>query len=204
MKLFSIASVGLAVVSGAELDNKINKAQNKCTTFMNTALTCVPPGDKTGKYQFRMNKVMFDAKHHLSVGKCEPVQDGGDGGQYARKRRNADDDAEWAALMDEINNSPQGRSNGRATDKQVDKMDALCRRFLLNVFNDASLKDCGKLGAWKKRATHLADDLGRMKMVCRNMEEEYPEGGDPYAPDGGDGGNGGDPYAPETTDKPGY
>ena len=77
---------------------------------------------------------------------------------------------------------------------QLEKLEGLCRKFVVAALNDDSLNECQKLGAWQARANHLLDDLVAMKNVCIKMndEAESTEGGEYAGGAGnGDGGNGG-------------
>jgi len=178
------------------LDKKIENAQTKCGVFMEKALVCEPPSEKIGKYTFRLDKVLLDAKHHLKVGKCDPMMDGGYGqGGYRRRRETLDElNAEFDAVMAEIAENDDDAFTGKqygsqASQGQLNKLQGLCERFIKQVFNDDSLADCPKLGAWQNRSSALFADMVAMKNVCLKQAEEAAMGG------GDQGGNGGGQYA---------
>merc|ERR1719168_486720 len=81
----------------------------------------------------------------------------------------------------------------QASQGQLNKLQGLCERFIKQVFNDDSLADCPKLGAWQNRSSALFADMVAMKNVCLKQAEEEAMGGDdsPYA--GGDKPSGGKP-----------
>merc|ERR1719210_840206 len=171
------------------LDKKIENAQTKCGVFMEKALVCEPPSEKIGKYTFRLDKVLLDAKHHLKVGKCDPMMEGGYGqGGYRRRRETLDElNAEFDAVMAEIAENDDDAFTGKqygsqASQGQLNKLQGLCERFIKQVFNDDSLADCPKLGAWQNRSSALFADMVAMKNVCLKQAEEEAAGG--YA--GGD------------------
>jgi len=190
------------------LDKKIENAQTKCGVFMEKALVCEPPSEKIGKYTFRLDKVLLDAKHHLKVGKCDPMMDGGYGqGGYRRRRETLDElNAEFDAVMAEIAENDDDAFTGKqygsqASQGQLNKLQGLCERFIKQVFNDDSLADCPKLGAWQNRSSALFADMVAMKNVCLKQAEEAAMGGD----QGGNGGQyaGGDkPNKPAPTQAP--
>ena len=131
----------------------------------------------------------MDAKHHLVVGKCDEAPPAVDY-PYRRRRETTDElEAEFAALQAQIdsNDSFTGKNKygQMASAGQLNKLEGLCRKFVNAAFNDDSLADCNKLGAWKNRANQLLDDLVKMKNVCIKQAEEAaaaPGGGGYNAP----------------------
>merc|ERR1712139_595916 len=146
MKIFATLAAFALAQDGPDgramsLNKKIENAQNKCSVYMSKAYSCAPPSEKIGKYTFRLDKVLLDAKHHLKVGKCD-VGGGYEGGI-------------------------QGKNYGSsASQGQLTKLEGLCEKFINAVFNDNSLADCPKLGAWKNRSSAIFEDLVLMKNVC--------------------------------------
>merc|ERR1712110_784142 len=139
------------------------------------------PSGKISKYTFRLNKVMYDAVHHYNIGKCTPRN--ADSGSPYRKRRQADLDAEFDAIQAEMDDEFEGKATyGGSTPKpsQVNKLDNLCRKFMATVWNDPTLQDCPKLGAWENRSKALLDDLTAMKNVCMNGKGSDQQGDGPY------------------------
>merc|ERR1712176_1127521 len=109
MKLFALLTAVLAqdgpgVGDGRamSLQKKIDNAQTKCAFYMNKAMVCHPPSGKIGKYTYRFDKVLLDAKHHLVVGKCDEAPPAVD--YPSRRRRETTDEleAEFAALQAQI------------------------------------------------------------------------------------------------------
>jgi len=187
MKISALfATIALAQDERAmSLDKKIENAQTKCGVFMEKALVCEPPSEKIGKYTFRLDKVLLDAKHHLKVGKCDPMMEGGYGqGGYRRRRETLDElNAEFDAVMAEIAENDDDAFTGKqygsqASQGQLNKLQGLCERFIKQVFNDDSLADCPKLGAWQNRSSALFADMVAMKNVCLKQAEEAAAGGD--------------------------
>jgi len=220
MKIFALlATVAFAEEEGRamSLDKKIENAQNKCSVYMEKAMVCEPPSTKIGKYSFRLDKVLLDAKHHLKVGKCDP-----EGAYSPYRRRREDEDTmesleqEFNDVMEEINASDDDQFAGKqygsaASQGQLNKLEGLCQRFINQVFNDGSLADCAKLGSWKNRSAHIFKDLVLMKNVCLKQAEEadMPDnsyGGGNGGGNGGGGNNGGN-YGggkPKPTKAPAY
>merc|ERR1711981_861803 len=178
------------------LNKKIENAQNKCSVYMSKAYSCAPPSEKIGKYTYRFDKVLLDAKHHLKVGKCdeaEPVY------PYRRRRETDEElETEFAALISEMSEGFQGKNQygAMASSGQLNKLEGLCRKFVNAALNDDSLDECKKLGAWKNRANQLLDDLRLMKNVCIKQAEEAANGG------GGGGDSGGAYPKPTNAPKP--
>jgi len=207
MKISALfATIALAQDERAmSLDKKIENAQSRCGTFMEKALVCEPPSEKIGKYTFRLDKVLLDAKHHLKVGKCDPMADGAYGGGYRRRRETLDElNAEFDAVMAEIAENDDDAFSGKqygsqASQGQLNKLQGLCERFIKQVFNDDSLADCPKLGAWQNRSSALFADMVAMKNVCLKQAEEAAAGGDMG---GNGGGNNGGAYAGDKPSKP--
>jgi len=202
MKISALfATIALAQDERAmSLDKKIENAQTKCGVFMEKALVCEPPSEKIGKYTFRLDKVLLDAKHHLKVGKCDPMMEGGYGqGGYRRRRETLDElNAEFDAVMAEIAENDDDAFTGKqygsqASQGQLNKLQGLCERFIKQVFNDDSLADCPKLGAWQNRSSALFADMVAMKNVCLKQAEEAAMGGDDNQYAGGDKPSGGKP-----------
>merc|ERR1711990_1372178 len=172
MKIFATLAAFALAQDGPDgramsLNKKIENAQNKCSVYMSKAYSCAPPSEKIGKYTFRLDKVLLDAKHHLKVGKCD-VGGGYGGGNYRRKRETQEElEAEFDAVMAEINSNEggfQGKNYGSsASQGQLTKLEGLCEKFINAVFNDDSLADCPKLGAWKNRSSAIFEDLVLMK-----------------------------------------
>lgn len=184
------------------LDRKIENAQSKCAVYMGKAMTCEPPSEKIGKYTFRLDKVLLDAKHHLNTGKCDPDMGDGYGGPAYRKRRETVDDlnAEFDALMQEMAENDDDAFTGKqygspASQNQLKKLEGLCQKFIDQVFNDDSLADCKKLGAWTRRANGLMKDLVAMKNVCLKQAEDAMN-------NDGMGGYPSKPAKPEKPEKP--
>merc|ERR1711990_495338 len=113
MKIFATLAAFALAQDGPDgramsLNKKIENAQNKCSVYMSKAYSCAPPSEKIGKYTFRLDKVLLDAKHHLKVGKCD-VGGGYGGGNYRRKRETQEElEAEFDAVMAEINSNEGG------------------------------------------------------------------------------------------------
>merc|ERR1712139_219440 len=195
MKIFATLAAFALAQDGPDgramsLNKKIENAQNKCSVYMSKAYSCAPPSEKIGKYTFRLDKVLLDAKHHLKVGKCD-VGGGYGGGNYRRKRETQEElEAEFDAVMAEINSNEggfQGKNYGSsASQGQLTKLEGLCEKFINAVFNDDSLADCPKLGAWKNRSSAIFEDLVLMKNVCIKQAQEGDNSGG-----GGGGYNGG-------------
>jgi hypothetical protein len=204
MKISALfATIALAQDERAmSLDKKIENAQNKCGVFMDKALVCEPPSEKIGKYTFRLDKVLLDAKHHLKVGKCDPMMDGGYAGGYRRRRETLDElNAEFDAVMEEIAQNDDDAFTGKqygssASQGQLNKLQGLCERFIKQVFNDDSLADCPKLGAWQNRSSALFADMVAMKNVCLKQADEAA------AADAGGAAAGGGAYAGDKPSKP--
>merc|ERR1719150_324783 len=123
------------------------------------------------------------------------MMDGGYGqGGYRRRRETLDElNAEFDAVMAEIAENDDDAFTGKqygsqASQGQLNKLQGLCERFIKQVFNDDSLADCPKLGAWQNRSSALFADMVAMKNVCLKQAEEAAMGGD-------QGGNGGGQYA---------
>merc|ERR1712147_242309 len=159
MKLATLfATVALAQDSigdgrAMSLQKKIDNAGETCSVYMEKAMVCAP--DKIGKYNFRLEKVLKDAQHHLKVGKCDVDSGYGNGGYRRRRDTEEELEAEFAALMDEIDSDDgfSGKNYGSAANQsQVNKLESLCSKFINLALADDSLATCGKLGAWQKRA----------------------------------------------------
>merc|ERR1712110_6593 len=198
MKIFALLAASVVAQDGPgearamSLDKKIDNAQTKCSYYMNKAMVCHPPSSKIGKYTYRFDKVLLDAKHHLKVGKCADDAPAYGGSSY-RKRRETDEEleAEFAALVSEMDDGFEGKNKygGMASSNQLNKLEGLCRKFVNAALNDDSLTECGKLGAWQKRANQLLDDLVLMKNVCLKQAAEADDDNS---------------YAPTTTPAPTY
>merc|ERR1712176_1342254 len=137
-------------------------------------------------YNFRLEKVLKDAQHHLKVGKCDEK---GYGGYDGYRRRRSDEESEeleneFDTVMQEIADSGfTGKQYGSsANQSQLKKLESLCEKFINVVFKDESLQNCGKLGAWKNRSSQIFDDLVAMKNVYIKQAQE------PESPNGGGGG----------------
>jgi len=179
MKIAALfATVALAQDMGdgraMSLQKKIDNAGKKCSVYMEKAMVCDPPAGKIGKYNYRLEKVLKDAQHHLKVGKCDV--DSGYGGGYRRRRDTEEElEAEFAQLMEEIDSDDgfSGKQYGSAANQsQVNKLESLCSKFINLALADDSLATCGKLGAWQKRADQIFGDLVAMKNVCIKQAQE--------------------------------
>jgi len=178
MKIAALfATVALAQDMGGRamsLQKKIDNAGKKCSVYMEKAMVCDPPAGKIGKYNYRLEKVLKDAQHHLKVGKCDV--DSGYGGGYRRRRDTEEElEAEFAQLMEEIDSDDgfSGKQYGSAANQsQVNKLESLCSKFINLALADDSLATCGKLGAWQKRADQVFGDLVAMKNVCIKQAQE--------------------------------
>merc|ERR1719436_1567981 len=121
--------------------------------------------------------------------------DGGYGqGAYRRRRETTEElEAEFDALMVEIESNDDdgfaGKQYGsQANQGQLNKLQGLCERFIKQVFDDGSLADCPKLGAWRNRSAALFADMIAMKNVCLKQAEEGADdsqygGGKPENPE---------------------
>merc|ERR1711920_287536 len=159
-----------------QLVNRIEKAVTKCMVYMEKSLTCDPPASKISKYTHRLSAVFLDTVHHLNVGKCEPRSAGG----YTayRKRRSDDDlDAEFDALMNEVEDEGFTGKQKKVTQQQLNKFAKLCNQSTDAVLDSDELADCNKLGAWKNRAAHLLNDINIMRNVCKNQDAAKPSMG---------------------------
>lgn len=190
MKLAALfATIALAQEEGdgraMSLQKKIDNAGKKCSVYMEKAMVCEPPSSKIGKYNFRLEKVLKDAQHHLKVGKCDEK---GYGGYDGYRRRRSDEESEeleneFDTVMQEIADSGfTGKQYGSsANQSQLKKLESLCEKFIGVVFKDESLQNCGKLGAWQNRSSQIFDDLVAMKNVCikqaENPEPQNNNGG---------------------------
>lgn len=76
--------------------------------------------------------------------------------------------------------SGKGYGGSGASQGQVDKLESLCSKFINLVFADDSLANCGKLGAWQKRADQLFGDMVAMKNVCLKADQEDSQQGGGY------------------------
>ena len=126
---------------------------------------------------------MYDAVHHYNVGKCSPKSGGGyPSGPYRRRRQAEEEEleSEFAALKAEMDADFDGKATyGGSTPKQsqVNKLEGLCRKFMATVWNDPTIQDCPKLGAWENRSRGLLDDMAAMKNVCQNNKGADQNGG---------------------------
>lgn len=50
--------------------------------------------------------------------------------------------------------------------KTLNRLEAVCKKFVDAFFEIPELAQCGKFGAWKKRANHLLNDMTAMKNIC--------------------------------------
>jgi hypothetical protein len=72
----------------------------------------------------------------------------------------------------------QGKNYGSpASQGQLTKLEGLCEKFINSVFNDDSLADCPKLGAWQNRSAAIFEDLVLMKKVCIKQASQPDQGG---------------------------
>jgi len=116
MKLANLfATVALAQESTGDgramsLQKKIDNAGKKCSVYMEKAMVCEPPAGKIGKYNYRLEKVLRDAQHHLNVGKCDADSGYGNGGYRRRRDTEEELEAEFAQLMEEIDSDVDGFS----------------------------------------------------------------------------------------------
>ena len=113
---------------------------------------------------------MYDAVHHVNIGKCAPRD--ADGYAY-RKRRQADesDEEQFNDIISELDSGFDGKGYGKGNPPKpnlLNKLDSLCRKFMATVWNAQEVKDCPKLGAWENRSKGLLDDLTAMKNICMN------------------------------------
>jgi GTPase involved in cell partitioning and DNA repair len=137
---------------------------------------------------------MYDAVHHQNIGKCSVSDSYGYAGTNYRKRRQADElDAEFEQVRSEMDADFAGKAySGTPKPTAVNKLEALCRKYIGLVWNDPSLADCPKLGAWENRSDALLDDLTAMKNICLNDKG------------GSFGGGGNSGYDSETIEEPSY
>ncbi|CAG5105697.1 Oidioi.mRNA.OKI2018_I69.chr1.g2371.t1.cds [Oikopleura dioica] len=172
MKFFNAVVLALAQAQdfeekGLSLQKKVDNVMSKCYTFMEKSMTCQPPSGKLGKYQYRISKLVNDAVWHYNEGKCDPRS----AGYGYRKRRQADLDAEFDAIMAEIeDNDFDGKGYGYPSTplKYLNKLEAVCEKSFKALYNAPELQDCPKLGAWENRSEELLADLTAMKKVCAN------------------------------------
>ena len=112
-------------------------------------------------------QLVNDAVWHYNEGKCDPRSSG-----YGyRKRRQADLDAEFDAIMAEIDdNEFAGKGYGYPSTplKFLNKLEAVCQKSFKALYNASELADCPKLGAWENRSEEILADLTAMKKVCAN------------------------------------
>ena len=123
---------------------------------------------------------MYDAVHHYNIGKCSPKSAEYGGSSY-RKRRQADMESEFDAIRSEMEDDFEGKASyGGSTPKPslVNKLDTLCRKFMATVWNDPTIQDCPKLGAWENRSKALLDDMTAMKNICMNNKGSDQQDGD--------------------------
>merc|ERR1712039_37820 len=184
LKIFTLMSMtaaqedgpGLEDTRGADvtaefLATRIARVEEKCSFFMSKALTCVPPEEKQSKYNFRISKVLNDVMWHREVGKCLAKSADADMITYRRRRDDdsTEEDPELASSEEEFNAIYADQKNVRASEipiKTLDRLESVCRKFVDAFFEIDTLKDCGKFGAWKRRADHLLDDMTAMKNIC--------------------------------------
>merc|ERR1719281_1915695 len=91
--------------------------------------------------QKKIDKVLLDAKHHLSVGKCTDVPDVAY--PYRRRRETEEElEAEFAALVSEMDDGFEGKSQygQMPSNAQLTKLEGLCRKFVNAALNDDSLE----------------------------------------------------------------
>jgi len=55
--------------------------------------------------------------------------------------------------------------------KVMTKLEAKCRQQTIDLFDGNLLQSCKKVNGWKKRISHLLDDLTRMKKTC--IKQDY-------------------------------
>lgn len=131
---------------------------------------------------------MYDAVHHYNIGKC--TKDVAAPMAGYRKRRQADDleslyESQFNQIRSEMDDEFEGKATyGGSTPKAslVNKLEGLCRKFMATVWNDPTIQDCPKLGAWENRSQALLDDMTAMKNICMNSKgadqvENGPYGG---------------------------
>ena len=111
MKLsFCFVSFSAFAVAQKPLVEQVALAESKCTYFMEKAFDCDPPKSKIGKYQFRIKKILRDAVHHQSKGKCVEKK--------KRVRRDVFDDLEAEFVQIEQELESDGFS-GKTSDRKV-------------------------------------------------------------------------------------
>merc|ERR1712136_406061 len=136
------------VLTPEYLQERIDKVEEKCALFMDKALTCVPPEEKKSKYNFRISKVLNDAKWHQEKGK--------------NSEKSLDKlETEFSDI-----NSDAATRGSEIPVKTLNRLEAVCKKFVDAFFEIPELAQCGKFGAWKKRANHLLNDMTAMKNIC--------------------------------------
>ena len=113
---------------------------------------------------------MYDAVHHVNIGKCAPKDDSS---YLYRKRRQADqsDEEQFDSIISELDSGFDGKGYGGGNAPKpnlLNKLDTLCRKFMATVWNAQEVQDCPKLGAWENRSKGLLDDMTAMKNICMN------------------------------------
>merc|ERR1712130_147274 len=170
------------------LFHKMHSAVDKCMFYMEKALVCSPPVRKIGeetlesnilsrlwylkgktvkKYTHRLSQVFLDAIHHFSRGKCPTIRiDNGKDESLNLQFFKAE--ALYRNTLAELNQMGMRKSAvSQITPNLIDKLEMVCHSETMKILNSNELRNCGKSGAWKRRAKHLLGDLVIMKNVCK-------------------------------------
>ena len=73
-------------------------------------------------------QVLLDAKHHLSVGRCEPRDQIGEMTGY-RKRRDAEDEAAFQEIVAQLEIEGKSTYGAMASPQQLDKLEGKVGNF---------------------------------------------------------------------------
>ena len=63
-------------------------------------------------------------------------------------------------------NDDEGASGRGSDKKRVIRLESQCRTKYMDILKADALKNCRKLGSWRKRANHLINDLKVMRRSC--------------------------------------
>ena len=134
------------------------------------------------QYNHRLGAIFFDAIHHEQVGKCslrsrrevnststnlEPLNLPNPMAEIEKSVANFDKVIENEEPVETLYEyyDDQGAS-GRGDKRKVVRLESQCRTKYMDILKSDALKNCRKLGSWRKRANHLINDLKVMRRSC--------------------------------------
>jgi len=171
-----ISLLGLALGLGLHkevnytiVNRKVRNAMKKCNYFMEEAFECDPAKQKINKYKHRLHRVLSDSVHHLKKGKCNVNKKNIIQYDFLNQTENE----EFERLDSEFENFKDFEVFNRKSKIRIENLELFCNKNFMKFFEQKSLENCQKLGAWRKRSAHLLDDLRKLVIFSPNQNSAW-------------------------------